>query len=93
MTTETTEHRALPKIGQWRPASRLREGWQILALRAYDRDGTEEWWTVTQALHFTAPIKVSDLTFDNGVTGGVSASDEYFCRTPAEIKRASAVIR
>lgn len=92
MTTETTttEHRALPAIGKWRKASGIREGYQVLNGVKYDKDGTEEWWTVTRTMHITAPMKVSHLTFDNGTSGGVPSSDEFFSRTPAEAKRAEA---
>lgn len=88
-----TETRPLPTIGAWRPASRLREGWQILALQPYEADGTEDWWTVTRVMHITGPLKISHFHFDNGASGGVVATDEFFCRTPTEIKRAAAVAR
>lgn len=86
----TTETRTLPKIGKWRKASRVWDGYQVLNGEAYDRDGTEEWWTITRALHITAPLRVSHFTFEDGTAGGVPSDDEFFCRTPAEIKRAAA---
>jgi hypothetical protein len=87
--TETTE-RPMPAIGAWRRADRLREGWQVLNGVQWQQDGTEEWWTVTHALHILAPMRVSSVTFDNGKRGGMAAFDEVFCRTPTEIKRAAA---
>lgn len=73
-----TETRPVPTIGQWRKANRVRAGYQVLNAVAYDKDGTEEWWTVTKAMHFTSPIKVSYLAFDNGKNGGLPASDGVF---------------
>lgn len=89
MPDTTTETRPLPKIGKWRRASKLWEGWQVLNGERYEQDGTEEWWTVTKVIHITAPLRVSHFTFDSGASGGVPATDEFFCRTPAEAERAA----
>lgn len=84
-----TEHRALPSIGRWRKAGRIQKGWQVLNGEKYDVDGTQEWWTVVRVMQILGPLKVAYLTFDNGLSGGVRAADELFCRTPTEIKRAA----
>lgn len=78
------------QIGQYRPAHRVREGWQVRLLDIVTR--AESWVTVTDILRVYAPINLVRFTFDNGpeAAAGVLHDTDVFCRSLAEIKRAEA---
>lgn len=80
--TEPTAEAKTTTIGRFRPASRIREGWQLLKT-----DGT--WVTVKRAMQITKPLRVTSLTLSDGTKPGCSANTELMCRTPSEVERAA----
>ena len=82
------------EIGQYRPAHRVREGWQIRFITNGETDSTE-WLTVTGILRVYSPVNFVRFTFDDKGFDGESASSvahdtDVFCRTAAEVRKAEA---
>lgn len=75
------------EIGQYRPAHRVREGWQIRFLPT-DEGGTVDWLTVTSILRIYSPLNMVRFTFGEDGGQGVAHDTDVFCRTAAEIRRA-----
>lgn len=78
------------EIGDYRPAHRVREGWQIRFLPT-DEDGTVEWLTVTGILRIYSPVNIVRFTFGDEGSGSVAHDTDVFCRTAAEVRKAKAV--
>jgi hypothetical protein len=82
----------MPKIGKWRRAGLVQDGWQILELDKFEETGVEGWLTVERAFQITAPLRVVSLVLSDGSRRGCSADPadglSFFTRTPAEIERA-----
>lgn len=75
------------EIGQYRPAHRVREGWQIRFITNGETDATE-WLTVTSILRIYSPLNMVRFTFGEDGSQGVAHDTDVFCRTTAEIHRA-----
>jgi hypothetical protein len=71
------------EIGEYRPASRLREGWHLT------RHGV--WTEITGVVQVTSPVRIAMLTLGDGTSANVPHTHEVLCRTAAEIKRAADV--
>lgn len=78
------------EIGQYRPAHRVREGWQIRFITNGETDSTE-WLTVTSILRIYSPLNIVRFTFGDEGGQGVAHDTDVFCRTTAEVRRAEAV--
>jgi len=76
------------EIGQYRPAHRVREGWQIRVLPT-DETATVEWLTVTNILRIYAPLNIVRFTFGDEGSESVAHDTDVFCRTAAEVRRAA----
>jgi hypothetical protein len=76
------------EIGQYRPATRLKKGWQVRVLPADDAD-EPEWLTITQVLHVLAPIEFVRIDLSDGTAWQATPGSGAFCRTPTEIARAA----
>lgn len=77
------------EIGQYRPAHRVREGWQIRFITNGETDSTE-WLTVTDILRIYSPLNIVRFTFGDDGNGSVAHDTDVFCRTTAEIRKAEA---
>ena len=77
-----------PEIGQYRPATRLKEGWQIRVL-PNDGDGPAQWVEVAHVLRILAPFKIVQITLADGTNWAGAAGADVFCRTAAEIALAA----
>ncbi len=77
------------EIGQYRPAHRVREGWQIRFITDGETDSTE-WLAVTNILRVYSPINFVRFTFGDGTSGSVAHDTDVFCRTAAEVRKAEA---
>ncbi len=78
MTAETT-----PEIGQYWPAARLQEGWQI-----WRANGT--WQEITSLIQVTSPAKFAMVTLADGFEVSIPHSHEVLTRTKSEITKAAA---
>lgn len=77
------------EIGDYRPAHRVREGWQIRFL-PNEEGGSVEWLTVTRLLRIYSPLNIVRFTFGDEGSQAVAHDTDVFCRTAAEIRRAEA---
>lgn len=77
------------EIGQYRPAHRVREGWQIRFL-PNDEGGSIDWLTVTSILRIYSPLNIVRFTFGENGSQSVAHDTDIFCRTTAEVRRAEA---
>ncbi|MGW2721353.1 hypothetical protein [Streptomyces sp. NPDC001492] len=77
------------EIGQYRPAHRVREGWQIRFITNGETDSTE-WLTVTGILRVYAPVNFVRFTFNDESASSVAHDTDVFCRTAAEVRKAEA---
>ena len=82
MTKSTT-----PTVGQYRPAHRVREGWEIRLLD--NETGAGSWETVTNILRVYSPLNFVRFTFGEQGSQSVAHDTDVFCRTTAEIKKAA----
>ena len=73
---------AEPEIGQYRPAARLKQGWQL------KHEGT--WTEITSVVQVYSPLAFAMLTLADGFEVSVPHSHEVFTRTKAEIVKAGA---
>ncbi|MFF4552778.1 hypothetical protein [Streptomyces sp. NPDC001422] len=73
--TTTTE------IGQYRPAARLKEGWQL------KHDGV--WAEITTVVQVTSPLAFAMLTLADGFEVSVPHSHEVLTRTKSGIAKAA----
>ena len=71
------------EIGTYRPASRLKEGWQI-----WRTDGS--WQEITSLIQITSPMKFAMVTLADGFEVSIPHTHEVLTRTPAEAKKAQA---
>lgn len=69
------------EIGQYRPAARLKEGWQL------KHDDT--WTAITSVVQVTSPVAFAMLKLADGFEVNVPHSHEVFCRNAAEIRKAA----
>ncbi len=69
--------------GAYRPAHRVREGWQV-----FDLSG--EWMTVAKVLRVYSPLSFVRLDFSDGSHAILRPADEVNCQTLAEVKAAVA---
>lgn len=77
----------IPEVGEYRPAHRVREGWQIRFVD--DETGAKSWETVTAILRVYSPANFVRFTF--GELGAASAAHDtdVFCRNKSEITKAA----
>ena len=71
------------QTGTYRPASQLKEGWQI-----WRTNGT--WQEITSLVQVTSPMKFAMVTLADGFQVSIPHSHEVMTRTPAEAKKAAA---
>lgn len=71
------------KSGTYRPASQLKEGWQI-----WRTNGT--WQEIKTLVQITGPMKFAMVTLADGSEVSIPHSREVLTRTPSEAKRAIA---
>lgn len=86
--TDTTTPTSV-EIGSYRPAHRVREGWQIRFL-PNEEGGTEQWLTVTGLLRVYSPLNFVRFDFDDDTSESVAHNLDVFCRTVAEQRKAAA---
>lgn len=77
------------ELGGYRPAHRIREGWQIRFLPT-DEGGSVEWLTVTKILRVYAPLNFVRFTFGDDNAASTAHDTDVFCRNLSEIRRAGA---
>lgn len=77
------------EIGQYRPAHRVREGWQIRFITNGETDSTE-WLTVTGILRVYSPVNFVRFAFSDESASSVAHDTDVFCRTAVEARRAEA---
>ena len=70
------------QIGQYRPASRLKEGWQL------QHDGV--WTAITSVIQVTSPLGFAMVILANGFEVSIPHTHEVFTRTKSEIAKAGA---
>lgn len=75
------------EIGQYRPAHRIREGWQIRFLPT-EEGGSVDWYTVTAILRVYSPLNFVRLTFGELGSQSVAHDTDVFCRSAAEVRKA-----
>lgn len=68
-------------IGQYRPASRLKEGWQL------QHDGV--WTEITSVIQVTSPLSFAMVRLADGFEVSVPHTHEVFTRTKSEIEKAA----
>lgn len=78
------------EIGQYRPAHRVRESWQIRFL-PNGEGGQVEWLTVTNILRVNSPLNFVRFTFSDESAASVAHNTDVFCRTATEARKAEAV--
>ncbi|KFG02528.1 hypothetical protein IQ62_01450 [Streptomyces scabiei] len=71
------------QAGTYRPASQLKEGWQIWRV-----NGT--WQEITSLIQVTSPMKFAMVTLADGFEVSIPHSHEVLTRTPSEAKKAAA---
>ncbi|MFD9004471.1 hypothetical protein ACFV0T_26520 [Streptomyces sp. NPDC059582] len=71
------------EIGTYRPASRLKEGWQI-----WRSNGT--WQEITSLIQVTSPMAFAMVTLADGFEVSIPHTHEVMTRTPSEAKQATA---
>lgn len=71
-----------PAIGEFRPASRLRDGWHI-----QKADGS--WAEIARALQVTAPVGMVMLRLVDDTQTNVPHNREVMCRTATEVRKAA----
>ena len=76
MTSTQTE-----STGTYRPAARLKEGWQIT------HNGI--WTEITSLVQVTSPVAFAMVTLADGFEVSIPHTHEVMTRTPAEAKRAA----
>jgi hypothetical protein len=69
--------------GTYRPAARLKKGWQI-----WRANGT--WQEITSVIQITSPMKFAMVTLADGFEVSIPHTHEVLTRTPSEVQRASA---
>lgn len=78
----------MAEIGKYRRVGVIREGYQIRSIDGF-------WLDVTRALHFTAPLHYTLLSWrytrqvPQAGESTYAAHDQLFCRTPAEVRLAA----
>lgn len=69
------------QTGQYRPAARLKEGWQL------QHEGV--WTEITSVIQVTAPVRMAMVTLADGFEVAVPHTHEVFTRTKSEIEKAA----
>jgi len=69
-------------MSDYRPAHRIREGWQVHLL-------PDKWLTVTHILRVYAPVNFVRLDLSDGDFYSCPPQQEIRCRTLAEVRAAS----
>lgn len=70
------------EIGTYRPASRLKEGWQI-----WRSNGS--WQEITSLIQVTSPMAFAMVTLADGFEVSIPHTHEVLTRTPTEAKQAA----
>lgn len=72
-----------PEIGKYRPAARLKEGWQI-------RRTNDDWQEITSLVQVTSPLAFAMVTLADGFKVSIPHDQEVMTRTPSEAQKATA---
>lgn len=78
----TVSQNPKPEIGQYRPAARLKKGWQL------KHDGV--WTEIASVVQVVSPVGMAMLTLADGFKVSVPHNHEVFTRTVTEIAKAGA---
>lgn len=70
-----------PQIGQYRPAARLKKGWQL--------QHEDVWTEISSVVQITSPVGMAMLTLADGFEVTVPHTHEVFTRTRSEIEKAA----